>query len=67
MSRTVERGVLLSIAMGEGFGRANGSGRRKCIVCRCGIGIAMGSNIPQNFGMIVFMGNMEIEGPDRMR
>jgi hypothetical protein len=55
-------GVLLSIAMGAGFGGGNGSGRRRSIVCPCDIGIGMGLSIRRNFGMIAFMGSIDVDG-----
>ncbi|KAJ5498258.1 hypothetical protein N7453_007309 [Penicillium expansum] len=60
--RTMGRGVLLSIAMGEGLGEGNGLGRRRCIVCRGDIGIGMELSIRRNFGTIAFMGSTGIEG-----
>jgi hypothetical protein len=55
-------GVLLSIAMGAGFGGGNGSGKRRSIVCPCDIGIGMGLSIRRNFGMIAFMGSIDVDG-----
>lgn len=60
--RTMEHGVLFSIAMGEGPGEGNGAGERRCIVYRGDIGIGMGLSIRRNFGMITFMASTGIEG-----
>lgn len=60
--RTMEHGVLFSIAMGEGLGGGDGAGERRCIVYRGDIGIGMELSIRRNFGMITFMGSIGIEG-----